>query len=202
MKKKTFDLDEFITKQKVIEEESSEEFLDSLGEDEESKEDRVLKSPEEVAEARSTLNEEQSVLFDNLLEVVRDADREFAVVIGYAGTGKTYAISKFISAIRSKCAMTAPTNKAVKVLMDNKTPEMKKVSFSTIHKMLALRMQWVRPKAGQNFKPYQKLVKNFKGKVTLNDYDILIVDEVSMLDDQLFNMIKNRFMVNFQFFSN
>lgn len=173
-------------------------FLDSIVEavlDKEKKvteveiEDKILKSPEEVAEARSTLNEEQSTLFDNLIDMVKDTNNDRAVIVGYAGTGKTYAISKFISALKVKCAMTAPTNKAVKVLVDNKTPEMHSVAFSTIHKMLALKMQWVRPKKNENFKAYQKLVRNYKGKVSLNDYKVLIIDECSMLQDDLFHMV-------------
>ncbi len=153
--------------------------------------EKILKPPEDVEIARETLNEEQNVLFDNLVKFLKDPDKDFCVVIGYAGTGKTYTVSKFISAIQGQVAMTAPTNKAVKVLMDNKTPEMSGVLFSTIHKMLALRLKMIYPKDGENFKPYQKLVKQFKGVVTLNDYQVLILDECSMLDDELFHMIKN-----------
>jgi exodeoxyribonuclease-5 len=153
--------------------------------------EEILKTPEEVEECKKTLNEDQLKVFNRLLEAIQNPDdKEYFVVIGYAGTGKTYALSKFIQATKCKVAMTAPTNKAVKVLMDMKGILDERVEYSTIHKLLNLRLKYVYPKPGQNFKPYQTLVSNFRGNVKLDLYDLLIVDEASMLDDELFMMIK------------
>lgn len=111
-------------------------------------------------------------------------------ITGFAGTGKTYMISKLVSVLGAKVAMTAPTNKAVKVLADNKPEEFSGMDYLTIHKLLALRMKWIYPKAGQNFKPYQKLVKTWGAESSLCTYGVLILDEVSMLDDELFNLLR------------
>lgn len=169
-------------------------FEDYMGERKQSKpkgeEDKIFRSDEEIKKARETLNEEQGAVFDSLIEFVRDPDREFAVLIGYAGTGKTYTLSKFIQATKCKVAMSAPTNKAVKVLMENRSDMDSRVQYTTIHKLLALTLKTIFPKKGQNFKPYQKLVSAFRGEVSINNYKIIIIDEVSMLDDELFMMIK------------
>ena len=153
------------------------------------KEEKILRTPDIVDKAKVTLNEDQLNAFDGIVGFLKDPEKEMVTIIGYAGTGKTYLISKIISGVKGKVAMTAPTNKAVKVLADNKTDEMGGVIFSTIHKLLALKMKWVYPKGKQDFKPYQKLVSVWNKEPAINDYDILIVDEVSMLDDELFDML-------------
>lgn len=153
-------------------------------------EDKIFRSDEEIEKARETLNEEQKAVFNSLIEFVRDPDKEFAVLVGYAGTGKTYTLSKFIQATKCKVAMTAPTNKAVKVLMENRGDMDSRVQYTTIHKLLALTLKTIYPKKGQNFKPYQKLVSAFGAQISINNYNIIIIDEVSMLDDELFMMIK------------
>lgn len=166
-------------------EEVEEEEFEPINED-------FIHDEETIAKASSTLNEEQLTVFNKLLRFTQHPDKNYIVLVGYAGTGKTYSLSKFISALTSKCkiAMTAPTNKAVKVLVENKPAELaNKVTYSTIHKLLSLRMQWVYPKRNQNFKPYQKLVRNKWGISQLNDYNLLIIDETSMLDDDLFMMM-------------
>jgi exodeoxyribonuclease-5 len=151
--------------------------------------DGLLKEPKRVDEAKSTLNEDQLKSFNGIVEFLSNPKKELVTIIGYAGTGKTYLISKIVSAVQGKVAMTAPTNKAVKVLADNRDENMRAVTYATIHKLLALKMKWVYPKGDQKFKPYQKLVSVWGKDPSVNEYDILIIDEVSMLDDELFNML-------------
>lgn len=155
----------------------------------EEEKDSIMKGEEEVVKAKSTLNEDQLNAFDGIEKFLLDSKKSMTTIIGYAGTGKTYLISKIVSATRGKIAMTAPTNKAVKVLADNKTPELAGVAYATIHKLLALKLNWVFPKGDQKFDPYQKLVSIYGKEPSVNEYKILIVDEASMLDDELFHMI-------------
>lgn len=141
-------------------------------------------------EATRTLNGEQKEVFDNLISLINSEEKEFGVTIGYAGTGKTYTISRLIESLEGKIAMTAPTNKAVKVLMDNRGQD-NKVRYTTIHKLLSLRVKWVYPKNGKP--PFQKLVrtsKGIRGDAPITKYDYVIIDEVSMLDDKLFEMLR------------
>lgn len=147
----------------------------------------VIFDESKFEEAKSTLNEGQSQLFDALVRFVNTPDVEYFTVEGYAGTGKTYAISKFVSVITSKVAVTAPTNKAVKVLADNGDINGKHVDYSTIHKLLALKLEWKYGKRGEM--PKQVLVRNPMSDPSVNEYSIIILDEASMLNMEIFNML-------------
>lgn len=138
-------------------------------------------------EAKSTLNEGQTLLFDALVRFINTPDAEYFVIEGYAGTGKTYAISKFVSVVTSKVAVTAPTNKAVKVLADNGELGGNGVAYSTIHKLLALKLQWKYGKRGDV--PKQVLVRDPYNDPYVNEYSIIILDEASMLNVEIFNLL-------------
>lgn len=61
----------------------------------------------------------QDALFRSISEFVSSDDSDIMVVNGYAGTGKTTAISSVISVMndfRTKCVLLAPTGRAAKVL--------------------------------------------------------------------------------------
>jgi len=151
-----------------------------------------LKSMDVIIEAISTLNEDQLEAFFrimNFLEAeVQDNENIYLSLEGYAGTGKTYLIKKIASCIRGTVALTAPTNKAVKVLA-NMGAKDENTEYATIHKLLALRVKWTKPRKGSNEEPKQILVRNYKVQPTVNDYDLLVIDESSMLDDDLFIML-------------
>jgi len=163
-----------------------------------------LKSSKVIAEATSTLNGDQLKAFDKIMETLQDPEKEYFSLEGYAGTGKTYLVGKIVQCIDGAVALSAPTNKAVKVLYDNKlilteVPEESEipkkdrpngnVAYATIHKLLALRVQWTRPFKGSGKEPEQILVRNYRSKPTVNEYLLLVIDEASMLDDALFKMI-------------
>jgi len=142
---------------------------------------------DKITEIKEILNEEQTNAFDDIIEFLQDRSREYYLLEGYAGTGKTFTLSRIISAINDpQVVLTAPTNKAVKVLMDNKSIE--QAEFMTIHKLLALTMKKIFPKkAGRE--PYLKLVRKNNTDSLVNNYSIVIVDECSMLNDELFEML-------------
>lgn len=103
----------------------------------------------------------------------------------YIVTHNTYCVSKILGYIEQnkpnwKVAVTAPTNKAVKVLrrmggLGNK----KKVTYQTIHKLLGLTEE-ITADGKQTF------TKKFGDECDIEDYNLVIVDEVSMLNDELF----------------
>lgn len=141
-----------------------------------------------IPQAKETLNEEQALLFDLLVEFSRN-EKEYFVVGGYAGTGKTYTISKFVSCLDCNVAVTAPTNKAVKVLADNGDLDSSgRCTYATIHKLLALKLVWQPPKKKGEL-PKQVLVRNTFADVTINNYPLIILDEASMLSYELFNLL-------------
>lgn len=149
-----------------------------------------------------SLNEEQKRAFEDILEHFSTSVHNAVVLKGYAGTGKTYLVKKIIEYIiqtepESKVAITAPTNKAVKVLYSNTANNISgadtylfedlfesdaRLVYSTTHKILALK-EIITDEGHQLFE-----VDSFS-KTNLGNYDYLLVDEVSMLDDKLTNII-------------
>lgn len=115
----------------------------------------------------------------------KSPDFDMFLLEGFAGTGKTYVIGKIVKYIEDntnwKVAVTAPTNKAVKVLKRTGGLGINKrrVSFQTIHKLLGLTEEITSD--GK-----QKFVKKFNDESRIEDYNVVIVDEVSMLNDDLF----------------
>jgi len=138
----------------------------------------------------SMLNKEQKTTFDKLVEFVSDENdkKSMFLVEGYAGTGKTFLITKFIEYFRmdmtgmyhSGVAMTAPTNKAVKVLkrMSDMPPYM--AEFVTVHKLLGLK-EFIDDDGNQLFQ------QDMMTKPMITNVRIVVVDEVSMLPDKLFH---------------
>lgn len=142
----------------------------------------------------SDLNEGQKEAYDLLCNFINDkTGDEMFVLSGFAGTGKTYLVNKVIRYIRNthpnyKIALTAPTNKAVKVLRraamrDKNHVRDSKVEFQTIHRLLGLTEEIT--KSGEQIFTRKDYSKN-----SVKYYKVLVVDEVSMLDDSLFNELE------------
>jgi exodeoxyribonuclease-5 len=144
------------------------------------------------------LNNDQTNAFNTILTFLREGGADALVLKGYAGTGKTFLVRRIIEYITAsypnrKIAITAPTNKAVRVLQGNAPFKENsddepifedlfnagsRLKYSTVHKLLGLKEQ-ISNAGVQSFKP------DYKDKSELDKYKYLIVDEVSMLDDTL-----------------
>jgi exodeoxyribonuclease-5 len=142
------------------------------------------------------LNEGQLKAFVEMVNYIREVDDEDIdglILKGYAGTGKTFVITKLIEYImtvypKRKIAITAPTNKAVSVLYrngkDNKgvffdetqIDKKQTLVYSTIHKLIGLK-EVITDTGDQLFVSGES--------PTLEGFKYVIVDEVSMLDDKL-----------------
>ncbi|CAB1219147.1 exodeoxyribonuclease V subunit alpha [Acinetobacter bouvetii] len=119
------------------------------------------------------------------------AKQALNIITGGPGTGKTYTLARIIAVLNQaipniRIAMAAPTGKAAqrmkealqKSLNDEKlqdlvTDELKQLNPITIHRLLGL---------GTTAQP------RFHAKQTL-PYDVIVVDEASMLDLSLANML-------------
>jgi exodeoxyribonuclease-5 len=82
-----------------------------------------------------------------------------------------------------KIAVTGPTNKSVRVIKKTSNLKNPRVTFQTIHKLLGLTEKITSD--GQQVFVNQE--KNFKPQI--NSVKLLIIDEVSMLNDELFHEI-------------
>lgn len=148
----------------------------------------------------STLTAQQKLAFDSILNFIQDPTSSMYLLQGYAGTGKSFVISRLVEyilyhGVRPKSTglvldndvlhvcMSAPTNKAVKVLYGMSEFTHPELSFSTIHSLLGLR-----PKI--DIDGNQIFVQNTQIKtLPIESVDLLILDEVSMLQDELFELL-------------
>lgn len=135
-----------------------------------------------------TLTPGQQTVHDRLLSYLTgEVKVPAAVLSGYAGVGKSTVMGKLIVEIMKRSpsiaiGMTAPTHKAVKVLRRN---GIKGVSYRTIHSMLALKEQ-VNEYTGEISYTVDKFAKDAP---PIADIRILILDECSMLQDEIFKQL-------------
>lgn len=142
----------------------------------------------------SELNAGQGEAFAALAAYLNNPeDRDVYVLKGWAGTGKTYTISKLIQnhllsnkKFNKYIAVTGPTNKSVRVIKQSTGIINKHISYCTIHKLLGL-TEKITSDGKQEFVPDKFLDSG------IDTTDILFIDEVSMLSDELFTeIIKHR----------
>jgi ATP-dependent exoDNAse (exonuclease V) alpha subunit len=142
------------------------------------------------------LNEDQKEAFEELKDFITDKNDESVYVLkGWAGTGKTFCISilvKFVLEVIHqrnkwyKIAVTGPTNKSVRVIKKASSLRNDRVIFQTIHKLLGLKEK-ITNDGKQEF-----VTEGFYVPM-INSISLLIIDEVSMLNDELFeSIIKHR----------
>lgn len=130
------------------------------------------------------LNKGQREAFNLLLDFVGSKDQSMFILRGYAGTGKTFLVKRLIQHIskyqpQCKIAVTAPTNKAVKVLSKTSSIKDYRITYQTIHKLLGLTEEITTD--GK-----QKFTRKEFSTNEIYKYHYLIVDETSMLNDELF----------------
>lgn len=100
---------------------------------------------------------------------------------GYAGVGKTVLVGELVRRMagQMRVAVTAPTHKAVSVLRD-KVGDVAGVEFLTLHSLLGLKMR-----KGPN----GTMICRPEGVSSFNDFDLVIIDECSMVSRDMFAMI-------------
>lgn len=130
----------------------------------------------------SNLTSSQFKVYSQLQLFAESIDKNFMLLQGYAGTGKTYTLTMFIEwylyVHRKKVAMTAPTNKAVKVLQRMAEYSDVNLSYLTLHSLLGLTEQ---------IDGYGKqiFVQNNRESCKAGDYSLIVIDEASMIADEL-----------------
>ena len=139
------------------------------------------------------LNSDQRSAFDELRSFIADKEDDTIYVLkGWAGTGKTYCVSTLVRYVLEtmhpkhnwfKIGVTGPTNKSVRVLKRTSGLKNPRILFQTIHKLLGLKER-ITDEGKQEF------VADSDGfKPQIHSIKLLIIDEVSMLNDDLFQKI-------------
>ena len=128
-----------------------------------------------------TFNEEQ---FDGLNKITAwlKNGETFFTLAGYAGTGKSTIIKKILDSYRLGVVVSAPTHKAKKVVM-NTTGE----DGQTLHALLGLRPDLDL----ENFNPNNPKF-NPIAMPKIRDYNLVIIDEASMINQELYDLIKEK----------
>jgi hypothetical protein len=127
------------------------------------------------------LNEQQREAVDRMKQFLA-SEADLFLLQGFAGTGKTTAIQSFIRDAqlkqkRLKVALTAPTNKAVKVLSRMASEwNLASVDTMTTHQLLGLQLK---PSRNGGMK------LESKGIDYLTHYDLIVLDEASMVNQEL-----------------
>jgi exodeoxyribonuclease-5 len=138
-----------------------------------------------------SLNPGQRAVFDKLCDFLTSPDDSVYVIKGWAGTGKTFCVSLFVKYALEivyanknwyKIAVTGPTNKSVRVIKKTSGIKSPRVIFQTIHKILGL-------KEKITLEGKQEFVNEGDFKPGIASTKLLIIDEVSMLNDELFERI-------------
>lgn len=139
------------------------------------------------------LTEHQQQAYDQLHAFLcGDTSYAMGVLSGYAGTGKTTLVEQLVSVLAedNRIVVAAPTHKAVKVLREKLAYE-GRVEFSTLHSLLGLRLK-ERRDGTMECVP--------EGKPSIHEYDLVIIDECSMIGRDLFATVasgKRRALVLF-----
>lgn len=144
------------------------------------------------------LTNKQQQVYDDMIKFMNNKKKRELILVGYAGTGKTTLISKFLNDICSsiddqkplckRVVLAAPTHKAVNIAKskinivnndnDKNNKAKKKIEIMTIHRLLNY----------QNFIDSTNGSRYFaKSLVDPNwsIYDLIIIDECSMLNEQI-----------------
>lgn len=114
-------------------------------------------------------------------EFLADEDRNFFGIYGAAGTGKTAVIQYICDEFDGKVALTAPTHKATGVLSEMALGFGGADEITTIHSLLNMKKQ--REEGREYFAPEG-------GNVPDVPQDLLVVDECSMINEDLWGWIE------------
>ena len=137
------------------------------------------------------LNEGQTIAYEQIAKWLGDKnDSNIWLLEGFAGTGKTFLLGRILrNALMGhpkwKIAITAPTNKAVKVAKRMCNIDDARVSFVTVHRLLGLREK-ITDDGRQVFER-----DTFQQGPGIESYGLVVVDEASMLNDDLFKELEN-----------
>lgn len=133
------------------------------------------------------LNEDQEQAVQAIVRFIDEVSQGyledgFFLLVGPAGTGKTFCMRNLPHRIKGRLLYTAPTNKATKVLRDTLTDDNYKPECCTIYSALGLRLE-----ANGEIKE----LSCPEDPVDLSKFLAVVVDEASMVNAQLMRHIQH-----------
>lgn len=128
-----------------------------------------------------TLNDEQVYALSKGMEFLADRNKKYFCISGSAGTGKSTILKELIRGWERKTCITAPTHEAVEVI-----GTMTGLKAETLHKLLGLRPDMDLEDFDSKNMLFSQLATN-----NMMEYSLICVDESSMINEDLLNIIKN-----------
>jgi len=138
------------------------------------------------------LNDDQQEGYNLIYDFLKNKKDKLFVLTGSAGTGKTTLITEIMkhnNIFKKKIVLSATTNKAVSVIQKIYKSSPKNVHFSTIHKLMQIK-RTINMDGSESYiinideSPNQK-------KKSIYFYDIIVIDEASMISKDLVSEIIN-----------
>lgn len=125
-----------------------------------------------------TFNDEQYDGINKIRQWLKNG-QTFFTLSGHAGSGKTTIIKKILDEYRYNVVVSAPTHKAKKVIA-NTTDR----PAQTLHSLLGLRPDLDLDSFNPNDPEFNPIAEP-----KIGEYDFVIIDEASMINQDLYNMI-------------
>lgn len=129
------------------------------------------------------LTRQQQTAYEEMINFIENSSDQYFRLSGYAGTGKSFLMAKVIEWLKQedyKYAVAAPTNKAAKNLTQIARSQGIKIEATTVAKLLKLQPT-IDVDTGQ-----QSFEFNSEKELELKDYEVIIIDEYSMLNKENF----------------
>lgn len=124
------------------------------------------------------LNGQQLEAVIRIKGFLKSEDRYF-LLSGFAGTGKTTVVKKILDEYSEKAIVSAPTRKAKAIIS-----QVTAIQGYTIHSLLGLQ-----PDVNiEDFNPNDPVFGQIK-KATIQNYNLVVIDEASMINAALFELI-------------
>jgi len=131
----------------------------------------------------NSLKEDQSKAFDAIRKWYNNPSDNFFTLSGFAGTGKTYLVKEILRSIVNKTvALSAPTHKALKVV-ERETG----MKGTTVHALHAIRPNVALETFDIDNPGFEPM-----GQDKFDQYDLIIMDECSMINSGLHSLNKRR----------
>jgi len=128
------------------------------------------------------LYKSQVLALNKLSDWWNSSDKE-CVISGFAGTGKTYLIKYFLTNIVNKTyIVTAPTHKALRVI-ENQIGS-KGLTLQSLHGL--------KPNVELSTFDIDNLNFDSIGTTKIQNYSLVIIDEASMINKDLFELNRHR----------
>jgi hypothetical protein len=126
-----------------------------------------------------TFNNEQFEGLGKINHWLKDKNKTFFTLAGFAGTGKSTIVKKILDKYRYGVVVSAPTHKAKKVVM-NATGK----DGQTLHGLLGLRPDINLDEFNPNDPKFNPIAIP-----RIGDYNFVIIDEASMINQELYNLV-------------